>query len=649
MRQPRKARRTPVAHDIRAMHAVSVDLSRKLPIGAELLDLNGAHFRVWAPSAKRVSVRLMPTENKAGEVVPLQAESGGYHSGIVPDLCAGMRYKYVLPHGEFPDPASRFQPEGPHGPSQIVDPRAFAWTDQQWRGVARDGQIIYEMHIGTFTWEGTWAAAMSQLDVLAEAGVTLIEVMPVADFPGRFGWGYDGVALFAPTRLYGTPDDFRRFVDRAHALGVGVILDVVYNHLGPDGNYLREFSAHYFSEDCETEWGEALNFDDEHSDPVREFFIANAGYWIAEYHLDGLRLDATQQIFDTSPVHILTEIGQRVREAAPDRSTFIVAENEPQDTKLVRTIERGGYGLDALWNDDFHHAAIVALTGRREAYYTDYRGVPQEFVSLAKRGFLFQGQRYKWQGQRRGSPALDLHPSQFVTFIQNHDQIANSLSGKRTPMLTSEAKTRAMTALLLLGPGTPMLFQGQEFAASTPFLYFADHQPELATAVAQGREVFLSQFPSIASSPEVRALIPNPELEETFLRCKLDHAERDQHPEMIALHRDLIALRKATPLITCGLRGSCDGAVLGDAAFVLRYFDEAQDDRLLIVNLGPALHLDVAPEPLLAPTNGAPWDILWSSEDPQYGGAGMPLLESEENWLIPAEAAAFLAPAHIAS
>ena len=612
-----------------------MSVRRRLPVGAEVRE-GGAHFRVWAPQSKRVAVRL----GDAGEVA-LSAEADGYWSGYIKEARAGMLYRYRLDSGSYPDPASRSQPRGPHGDSQIVDPAVFAWSDEKWRGVRREGQIIYEMHIGTFTHEGTWAAATARLPHLAELGVTLLEVMPVADFPGRFGWGYDGVNLFAPTRLYGAPDDFRRFVDRAHALGLGVILDVVYNHIGPDGNYLRAFAPHYFSERYKTEWGEALNFDDKFAAPVRELFIANAGYWIDEFHLDGLRLDATQSIFDSSKHHLIAAIAARVRESAGARGTYLVGENEPQDARLIRPAERGGHGIDALWNDDFHHSAIVAMTGRNEAYYTDYHGSPQEFISASKWGFLYQGQRYKWQKARRGTPTLDFEPPNFVNFLQNHDQIANSLSGRRIHTVTSAGRLRALTGLLLLGPNTPMLFQGQEFAASTPFLYFADHNPELAKLVAKGREEFLRQFPSIASE-DAATLVPNPELEDTFLRCKLDFADCEKHAEVLAMHRDLIRLRKADPLLGKARRGTFDGAVLGTSAFVLRFFGRALDDRLLIVNLGAHVHLDPAPEPLLAPPLGCEWEVAWTSEDPRYGGGGTPALDSEENWHLPAEAAVLL-------
>jgi maltooligosyltrehalose trehalohydrolase len=618
---------------------------RKLPVGAEVASNGGVHFRVWAPRSKFVAVRLgKDTAELETTAIDLEPEADGYFSALVEEAEAGMLYKFQLDSGTFPDPASRFQPESPHGPSQVIDPDVFPWTDQHWKGVPRQGQVIYEMHIGTFTHGGTWLSAVEQLPELADLGITVLEVMPVAEFPGRFGWGYDGVNLFAPTWLYGQPDSFRAFVNRAHELGLGVILDVVYNHLGPDGNYLKEFSGDYFTDRHVNEWGDAINFDDANSGPVREFFIANAGYWVDEFHIDGLRLDATQQIFDSSQDHILAAISRRVREAAKGRATYLVAENEPQHTQLVRAAELGGYGLDALWNDDFHHSAKVAMTGRNEGYYTDYRGRPQEFISAMKRGYLYQGQWYSWQKKRRGTPTTGLPPEQFVNFIQNHDQIANSLHGLRVHKLTSPGRFRAMTALLLLGPGTPMLFQGQEFAASTPFLYFADHNPELAKLVSVGRRKFLEQFPSVACA-ESKSFLNDPESEEAFHRCKLDFTEREHHAASYELHRDLLKLRREDAMFSAPKPGGVDGAVLGPEAFVLRFFGEQGDDRLLIVNLGIDLRLDSLPEPLLAPVVGSEWKLKWSSEDPRYGGGGTPCIETEAGWRVPGHAAVVLATA----
>ncbi|MGH7341775.1 MAG: alpha-amylase family glycosyl hydrolase, partial [Candidatus Rokuibacteriota bacterium] len=346
---------------------------------------------------------------------------------------------------------------------------------------------------------------------------------------------YDGVALFAPTRLYGEPDDFRRFVDRAHALGLGVILDVVYNHAGPDGSFLKAFSPEYFTDRYANEWGEAINFDGPGAGPVREFFVSNAAYWTDEFHLDGLRLDATQTIHDRSPEHVITAIAGAARAAARGRDLVIIAENEPQDVRLVRPSAAGGYGIDGLWNDDFHHTARVALTGRTEAYFTDYQGTPQELISAVKWGFLYQGQRYRWQGKGRGTPTFGLDPAAFVTYLQNHDQIANSTNGRRGHQLAGPAKWRAMTAVLLLLPGLPMLFQGQEFSASAPFLFFADFDDRTNAAVREGRAAFLSQFPSAVAYQQVAAL-DDPAAPRTFERCKLNPIERVDHVEARALH-----------------------------------------------------------------------------------------------------------------
>lgn len=613
-----------------------------MPVGAEPLPEGGTHFRVWASHRKKVEVVLESGAPGQSKIFELNEEPGGYFSGVVYDAGEGALYRFKLDGAEaYPDPASRFQPEGPHGPSQIINPDRFKWSDRDWKGCHIAGQVIYEMHVGTFTKEGTWGAAARELDELARAGITVIEIMPIADFAGSFGWGYDGVDIFAPTRLYGLPDDLRRFIDKAHSLGIGVILDVVYNHLGPDGCYLKQYSEDYFTDRYETEWGEAINFDGENSKPVREFFIANAAYWIDEFHFDGLRLDATQSIHDKSDSNILAEIVRRAREAAMNRSIIIVSENEPQQSKLVRPREQGGYAMDALWNDDFHHSAMVALTGRAEAYYTDYRGAPQEFVSAIKYGFLYQGQRYKWQKQRRGAPTFGLKPQAFVTFIQNHDQVANSGKGERVHLLTSPGLYRAMTALLLLGPQTPMLFQGQEFASSSPFLYFADHKPELARLVREGRAEFVRQFPTLALKRS-QALLADPADPATFERCKLDFAEREANKEIYAMHIDLLKLRREDAVFRSQAAHKIDGAVIGDEAFVIRFFEQTGDDRLLVVNLGRDLHFDPAPEPLLAPPEDRRWEILWTSEDQRYGGLGTPEHDREDNWHVQGQAAVVL-------
>jgi maltooligosyltrehalose trehalohydrolase len=608
---------------------------RRLSAGVEILSAGRVHARVWAPRCKSLEIVRDDDRSRSWH---LTNEGDGYFSADVEGLAAGDRYWLRLDGTTLrPDPVSRYQPEGPHGPSMIVDPSTFAWTDQSWSGVRPVGQVLYEMHIGTFTREGTWAAAAVELDTLVDLGITTIEMMPVAEFSGRFGWGYDGVDLYAPSHLYGTPDDLRQLLNRAHALGLGVILDVVYNHVGPDGNHLVDFSDEYFTNRYKNDWGKALNF--EGPLPAREFFVENAAYWIDEFRFDGLRLDATQDIHDASREHVITAIVRRAREAASHRAIYIVAENEPQDTRLL---DGGrGYGVNAVWNDDFHHTAAVALTGKREAYYFDYMGSAQEFVSCAKYGYLYQGQWYHWQKKRRGTPALDLPPCSFISYLENHDQVANTPFGQRLNRLTSPSRLRAMTAFLLLGPGTPMLFQGQEFAASSPFLYFADHKPELQDPIATGRREFLAQFLSITDS-EIVAALPRPSDVETFERCKIDLRERERHREWYDLHRDLIRLRLNDPVIQRGTRERPDGAVIGPGAFVVRYMGGADGDRLLIVNLRRDLDLRPLPEPLLAPPLDSRWTLEWSSESPRYGGGGTPPIRPHSEMHVPGESAVLL-------
>jgi len=609
---------------------------RRYPYGAEVTP-EGTHFRVWAPIRSRVEVVV-----EGGPTRELDAEPGGFFSAHLPDVWPGARYRFRLDGGPglFPDMASRFQPDGPHGPSQVIDPHEFVWDDGNWPGLSAQGQVLYELHVGTFTPEGTWQAASQRLGDLLELGITAVVVMPVAEFPGRFNWGYDGVCPFAPSHVYGTPDDFRRFVATAHGLGLGVVLDVVYSHFGPDGNYIREYAPQFLSDRHSTDWGEAFNFDGPDSGPVRDYFESNAAFWIDEYHLDGLRLDATHAMYDSSPEHILAGIARRARQAAGPRSIYLLGENDPQDANLLRSREAGGCGLDSLWNDDLHHSCRVALTGKTDGYLADYRGTPQEFVSAAKWGFLYQGQRHHGRHGRRGRPAFDIPRYRFVAFLENHDQVASAGWGSRLHQVSCPGRYRALTAYLLLTPSTPMLFQGQEYASTRPFHFFADHHPDLAALVFQGRRETMKQFRSRAT-PEALRLLPDPADPQTFLQCKLDPAERSSRPEWLSLHRDLIALRKSDPAFRSGV---LDGAVLGSSAFVLRFFAPAGQDRLLLVNLGSGLHLDPAPEPLLAPPEvGTHWHPIWSSEDPGYGGQGVGLLDTQESWQIPGEAAVVLA------
>ena len=573
----------------------------------------------------------------------MAGEPGGYFSATA-SARHGERYGYRLDDEErlYPDPASRYQPEGPHGLSEIVDPARYEWAHQRWTVTPLRRQVIYELHIGTFSVEGTWDGAAAHLARLKDIGVTTIEVMPIAEFPGAFGWGYDGVQWFAPYHGYGTPDDVRRFVDTAHGLGLGVILDVVYNHLGPDGNYLHRFAPSFVAAAHATDWGEALNFDGEQSQGMRALVVSNARYWIDEFRLDGLRLDALQQIFDESSESVVAELTREARAAAPDRAITIVGEHEPQHARLMREPAAGGDGLDGLWNDDFHHAAVVALTGDRSAYYTDYEGSTREMLSCVQHGFLFQGQRYAWQKGTRGEPALDIAPERFICYLENHDQVANSANGIRLHRRAAAGCLRAMTALLLTGPWTPMLFQGQEFGSSKPFLFFADHKPGLAEKVAAGRREFGLQFRRMRDA-EIDSSLDSPHDPRTFSRSVLDDREREQNVEAIALHRDLLRLRRDDTTLSADGR-ALHGSALNDVRLLLRFEAPGLPVRLLVVNLGQPFDLATVTDPLVAPPSPAGWHVLWHSERPAYGGAGMPPLEGER-WEMPSHAAVLLGEA----
>src|SRR5947209_547351 len=619
---------------------------RRQPIGAEVIGKDETHFRIWAPKAREIDVVLEDGTSSEPIFYPLTPEAGGYFSGAV-NVGADSRYRFRVNRGEnfYPDPASRFQPQGPHGPSCIVDPGQFRWADTNWPGVTLKGQIFYEMHIGTFTKEGTWCAAVEQLPELARVGITVVEMMPVAEFPGKFGWGYDGVNLFAPSHLYGTPDDLRAFIDRAHSLGVAVILDVVYNHFGPDGNYLGIFSDDYLIREKENEWGNAINFDGPNSGPVREFFITNGRYWVEEFHLDGFRFDATHAIRDQSTEYIIGAVGRAAREAAGSRSILLIAENDLQEAKMAQPSREGGDDLDGMWNDDFHHSAVVALTGRNEAYFADYRGTPQEFISAVKYGFLYQAQARSRRKALRGTPTFGISPEVFVCFLENHDQIANTGPGQRLRFQTSPRRYRAMIALLLLGPWTPLLFQGQEFGASSPFLFFADiGDASVRDAIRKGRAEWLAPFLSLTEDQTWRTL-PAPDDPEVFASCKLNFSERKNNRELYDLYIDLLKLRREDSRLRQQSAGGIDGAVLGPASFVLRYFSANNDDRLLLINLGASQVLRPASEPFLAPPSGCTWETLWTSNSPRYGGAGAVAIANEERWLLPDESGIALRPA----
>jgi maltooligosyltrehalose trehalohydrolase len=543
-------------------------------------EAGGVRFRVWAPERERVELIL-----EGREAPPeLDRDADGYWGTFVPELPTGALYRYRLDdEGPFPDPASRFQPRGVHGPSRVVDPSAFTWSDRGWDGVGLDELVVYELHVGTFTPGGTFSAAREKLAFLRELGVTAIELMPLADFPGRHNWGYDGVDLFSPARAYGEPDDLRRLVDAAHGEGLAVLLDVVYNHLGPDGAYLGLFSRSYFSEAHQTPWGQAVNLDGPGSGHVRGFFIENAQHWIHEYHLDGLRLDACHALIDDSPRHFLAELQDRVRTAVRDRRVLIIAEDSRNLVHMVQPEAQGGWGLDAVWADDLHHQYRVGLAGDRDGYYADFSGSVEDLARTIRDGWFFQGQVSRhWRGPRGTDPTA-APPRRFVVCLQNHDQVGNRALGERLHHQVDLAVWRAASALLLLSPETPLLFMGQEWAATSPFLFFTDHEPELGRLVTEGRRKEFADFEAF-TDPAARAHIPDPQAEETFRRSRLewDEVTEEPHAGLRRLYRTLIALRRKARLGALE-RDQYRVAALGGQGVALRLQPGARAGEPLLV------------------------------------------------------------------
>jgi maltooligosyltrehalose trehalohydrolase len=491
-------------------------------------------FEVWAPGAARVELEL------GGHHLPMASHPGGWWRAEA-DAPAGADYRFVLDGDPLPDPRSPHQPEGVHGPSRTLDHAAFRWTDGGWRAPALPGMILYELHVGTFTPAGTFDAVAGRLDHLLELGVDAVELMPVAEFAGDRGWGYDGVDLYAPHHAYGGPDGLKRLVDACHARGIAVLLDVVYNHLGPEGNHLSRFGP-YFTDKYRTPWGPAVNFDDRGSDEVREFFVGNALMWLRDYHLDGLRLDAVHAIHDASATHILEELASRVRAAYPDGSRVLVAESDLNDPRLVTPREAGGYGADAQWSDDLHHALHALLTGERAGYYRDF-GSPEQLATALRQAYVYTGQRSEFRGRRHGR-AHSLPGGRFLAYAQNHDQVGNRADGTRLSALLPPARLRMAAALVLCSPFVPLLFMGEEWAASTPFLFFASHtDPDIARATTEGR---IREFEPFGWDPQS---VPDPQAPETFAASRLrwDELDEPEHAAMLAWYRALIRLRKETP------------------------------------------------------------------------------------------------------
>lgn len=604
-----------------------------LSLGANWVGEGKVEFKVWAPSCRDIEVEIINNKTK----LKLNKDQEGYFTGQLENIKLGTLYKYKINDGQsYPDPVSRFLPEGPHGPTQIVDPNHYVWHDQNWKGISMQGQIIYEMHVGAFTKEGTFDAAATQLEELARIGITLIELMPCLEFPGRWNAGYDISNLFAPSHIYGDYEALKRFVDKAHQLGLGVILDLVYNHFGPVGCYNAMFSEFYFSTKYKTDWGEAINFDGVGSSEVRKFFLSNICYWLSEFHLDGFRMDSTHDIYDDSIPHIFAELTQRGREVAFPKKIVFIAENLPHDIKFLHAQKDNGYEFDAIWNDDFHNLTVVALLGRSEAFYLDYKGDSQNYVSLLKKSFLYQGQSC-WTGKPRGTPVENEPACAFVGYLQNHDLVSNQLRGERLHQLIEPALFRAVTALFLLAPQTPLIFMGQEFCSSKPFSFFADHDDSMGKITSAGRKKFLEMFPSyveVFQSSDAHKFIPDVASPQTFEQSQLDLTERESHKEMYLLHQDLFKIRKEDPVISKQDRSKLDGAVLNDACFILRYFGEKGDDRLILVNFGKDIFAKSIAEPLIAPSKKGEWKLIWSSENLNYGGKGISNPIQNGDWHI---------------
>jgi maltooligosyltrehalose trehalohydrolase len=523
-----------------------------------LLEDGGVRFRLWAPAQERVSLVL----EDDGSTVAMESRGDGFFEVFVQGIGAGALYRFSLSDGSrIPDPASRFQPQDVHGPSEVIDHASYPWRDD-WEGRSWDDAVLYELHVGAFTPEGTFTAAAQKLDHLVGLGVTAVEIMPVGDFPGRWGWGYDGVLPYAPDASYGRPEHFKAFVEAAHRRGISVLLDVVYNHFGPEGNYLRSYAPDFLTRRHQTPWGDAINFDGPNSRPVREFFIQNAEYWIQEFHLDGLRIDAAHEIKDDSRPDVLDELAQRLRSRVA-RPIHLLIENETNDPDRLVRCGRKPERYTAQWNDDVHHVLHVAATKEASGYYGDY-GEARLLANALAEGFAYQGQVMPYRGAPRGGPSVHLPPNAFVAFIQNHDQIGNRALGERLNALAPPEVIRALASVYLIAPQTPMIFMGEEWGAEQPFPFFCDFHGELAEAVRSGRRKEFSRFPEFAD-PARFAKIPDPLAKATFSSAKLDWSRID--PDHLSFYRAALNARRerVRPLLPEIERGG-DAVVQGEQA-----------------------------------------------------------------------------------
>ena len=569
---------------------------------------SGVRFSVWAPNATRVAVQI-----EGGDRHSLEASGAGVFEGTVRGARAGTDYRYVLDDAVVPDAVSRFQPRGVHGPSRVVDPSEYHWGDAEWRGLTMADAVIYELHIGTFSDEGTFRGAIPHLRGLRELGITAIEIMPVAEFPGSRNWGYDGVHLYAPQSTYGGPEALRALIDAAHAEGLGLVLDVVYNHLGPEGNYLGSYGP-YFTGRYKTPWGPALNYDDALCDEVRRFIVDNALYWVTEFHIDALRLDAIHGIFDFSPRHILRDIAESVHHQGSllGRQALVIGESDLNDPRIVRATDACGYGLDAQWADDLHHAIHAGLTGERNGYYADFGGVAPIATAL-RTPFVFDGRYSLHRKRRHGAPAEGIPADRFVVCIQNHDQVGNRAFGDRIAALAGLPKTRLAAALLLLSPYVPLLFMGEEYGETNPFQYFVSHgDPELVEAVRKGRRKEFEQF---GWGDDV----PDPQAPETFERSRLDRRRlaSQEHAEVYALYRDLLRIRREEGSLRPGDAEAHVARDDADGWITLELVSEKGRPLMALFNLSDVERC--VPAATSAP---GPWTLLLSTAANVYGGNG---------------------------
>lgn len=596
-----------------------VDSSRAFRSQGADVSAGGVWYRTWCKH-DRVEAIIRNPKGDLLRSVSLQPEGDGFYTGFDEEGRDGDLYKYCFGESQpWPDPASRYQPLGVHGPSAVVDPGTYSWRDETWMPHALTDLIIYELHVGTFTKEGTFRSAIERLAHVASLGVTAIELMPIADFAGKRNWGYDGVMLYAPARAYGAPDDLRALVDAAHELGLTVVLDVVYNHFGPDGNYAGVFHHGYYSKASrETPWGTALDYA---AAPVRAFFVENALYWMREFHIDGFRLDATHTIEDDSECHILAEIASAVHALGG----FIVAEDERNDPKLLMPPERGGLGFDAVWADDFHHIVRVFLTEEQESYYANFEGNSMELAQTLAQGWLFRGQVQKTNARPRGGDPASLGLQQFIFCISNHDQVGNRAFGERLSHVISAAAYRAASALLCLVPQTPMLFMGQEWAASTPFQFFTDHKTNLGKSITEGRRREFQDFAAFRDAAPLET-IPDPQAQTTFFNSKLCWEEMHQpaHAGILLLYREFLQLRQTHPGFRDRSRDNCLVLQLGDGVVVIVFGRAGEFNCALVSDLRGGHEMPNLDDERFAPGRGRDWRPLLSSNETRFGGGAVP-------------------------